>query len=76
MDPSIDQPAPSPGEEFKRGFAGDDLQPEVLRRRREFAGTSMHLSNAIKDVYAQYDAERGQSPRRAASHFLHRLARR
>ena len=58
MDPSIDQPAPSPGPEFKRGFLVMTFSPKFFGGVAEFAGTSVHLSNAIKDVYAQYDAER------------------
>ena len=58
MDPSIDQPAPSPGAEFKRGFLVMTYSPKFFGGAAEFAGTSVHLSNAIKDVYAQYDAER------------------
>ena len=58
MDPSIDQPAPSPGEGFKRGFVVMTFSPKFFGGAAEFAGTSVHLSNAIKDIYAQYDAER------------------
>jgi hypothetical protein len=58
MDPSIDQPAPSPGTEFKRGFLVMAYSPKFFVGAAEFAGTSVHLSNAIKDVYAQYDSER------------------
>jgi len=66
MDPSIDQPAPSPGEGFKRGFVVMTFSPKFFGGAAEFAGTSVHLSNAIKDVYAQYEAEkanhRGELP--------------
>ena len=66
MDPSIDQPAPSPGEGFKRGFVVMTFSPKFFGGAAEFAGTSVHLSNAIKDIYAQYDTEkadhRGELP--------------
>ena len=66
MDPSLDQPAPSPGEGFKRGFVVATFSPKFLGGVAEFASASIHLANAIKDVYAQYDAEkanhRGQLP--------------
>jgi hypothetical protein len=66
MDPSIDQPAPSPGEGFKRGFVVMAYSPKFFGGAAEFAGTSVHLSNAIKDVYAQYEVEkanhRGELP--------------
>ena len=66
MDPSLDQPAPSPGEGFKRGFVVATFSPKFFGGVAEFASASIHLANAIKDVYAQYEAEkanhRGQLP--------------
>jgi hypothetical protein len=66
MDPSIEQPAPSPGEGFKRGFVVMTFSPKFFGGAAEFAGTSVHLSNAIKDIYAQYEGEkanhRGELP--------------
>jgi hypothetical protein len=58
MDPSHDQPAPMPGEGFKRGFVVMTFSPKFFGGAAEFASTSIHISNAIKDVYAQYEAER------------------
>ena len=58
MDPSLDQPAPSPGEGFKRGFVVTTFSPKFFGGVAEFASASIHLSNAIKDVYAQYEAEK------------------
>lgn len=58
MDPSLDQPAPSPGEGFKRGFVVATFSPKFFGGVAEFASASIHLANAIKDVYAQYDAEK------------------
>ena len=66
MDPSLEQPAPSPGEGFKRGFVVATFSPKFFGGVAEFTSASIHLANAIKDVYAQYDAEkanhRGQLP--------------
>jgi hypothetical protein len=66
MDPSLDQPAPSPGEGFKRGFVVATYSPKFFGGVAEFASASIHLSNAIKDIYAQYETERashaGQLP--------------
>jgi hypothetical protein len=59
MDPSLDQPAPSPGEGFKRGFVVATYSPKFFGGVAEFASASIHLANAIKDVYAQYEAEKG-----------------
>jgi hypothetical protein len=50
MDPSIDQPAPSPGEGFKRGFVVMAYSPKFFGGAAEFACTSVHRSNAIMDV--------------------------
>ena len=66
MDPSLEQPAPSPGEGFKRGFVVATYSPKFFGGVAEFASASIHLANAIKDIYAQYEAEkanhRGQLP--------------
>lgn len=58
IDPSLNQPAPSPGEEFKRGFAVMVFSPKFFGGAVEFGSASIHLSNAIKDIYAQYEAEK------------------
>ena len=66
MDPSLDQPAPSPGDGFRRGFVVATFSPKFFGGVAEFASASIHLANAIKDIYAQYEAEkanhRGQLP--------------
>jgi hypothetical protein len=58
IDPSLNQPAPSPGEEFKRGFAVMVFSPKFFGGAVEFGSASIHLSNAIKDIYAQYETEK------------------
>jgi hypothetical protein len=50
IDPSLNQPAPSPGEEFKRGFAVMVFSPKFFGGAVEFGSASIHLSNAIKDI--------------------------
>ena len=62
MDPSLDQPAPSPGEGFKRGFVVATYSPKFFGGVAEFASASIHLANAIKDVYAQYEADKANHP--------------
>ena len=54
-------PAPSPGEGFKRGFVVMVYSPKFFGGAAEFASASIHLSNAIKDVYAQYEAGKGSN---------------
>lgn len=58
MDASIDRPAPSPGEGFKRGFVVMTFSPKFFGGAAEFASASIHLSNAIKEVYVQYEIDR------------------
>jgi hypothetical protein len=58
MDPSLEQAAPLPGEGFKRGFVVMTYSPKFFGGVAEFASASIHLSNAIKEVYASYEAEK------------------
>ena len=62
MDPSLDRKAPYPGEEFKRGFVMMVFSPMYFGGAVEFASASIHLGNAIKDLYAQYVAGKGAHP--------------
>ena len=73
MDTTLDQRAPLPGDGFKRGFVVTVFSPKFFGGVAEFAGNSIHLSNAIKEVYAQYVAIKGQS-RQAAGDCLHRFS--
>lgn len=56
MDPGLERPAPSPGEDFKRGFVVMTYSPKFFGGAAEFASASIHLSNAIREVYAAYEA--------------------
>ena len=58
MDASIDKAAPLPGEGFKRGFVVMAYSPKFFGGAVELASASIHMSNAIKEVYAQYEADR------------------
>jgi len=60
MDASLEQPAPSPGEGFKRGFVVATYSPKFFGGVVEFASASIHLSNAVKDIYAQYEVEKSK----------------
>jgi hypothetical protein len=62
IDPSLDRAAPSPGEGFKRGFVVMTFSPRFFGGAAEFSSASIHLSNAIKDVYAQWESQRGHHP--------------
>ena len=58
MDTSIDKAAPLPGEGFKRGFVVMAYSPKFFGGAVELASASIHMSNAIKEVYAQYEADK------------------
>jgi hypothetical protein len=62
MDPDLQTPAPSPGVGSKRGFVMRVYSQKFLGGAAEFSGNSIHLSNAFKDVYAEWEAERGNHP--------------
>jgi len=66
MDPSLETAAPLPGDGFKRGFVMMAFSPKFFGGAAEFASASIHLSNAIKEVYAEYEAQkashRGELP--------------
>ncbi len=58
MDASIERAAPLPGEGFKRGFVVMTFSPKFFGGAAEFSSASIHLANAVKDVFAQYEADR------------------
>jgi hypothetical protein len=59
IDPSLDQAAPSPGEGFKRGFVVMTYSQKFFGGAAEFSSASIHLSNAMKDIYSAWETERG-----------------
>mgnify|MGYP000022018405 CR=1 FL=1 len=61
IDPSIDTAAPFPGEGFKRGFIVMTFSPKFFGGAAEFASASAHISNAIKEVYAAYEAAKADN---------------
>lgn len=62
MDPSLERAAPLPGEDFKRGFVVMAYSPKFFGGLAEFSGASIHLSNAMKDVYAAYEEAKADNP--------------
>src|SRR4029077_21254191 len=53
MDPSLQQQAPRPGDDFRRGFVLQAFSPKYLSGVAELASSAIHLCNVIKDVYEQ-----------------------
>ena len=64
IDPSLDRAAPSPGEDFKRGFAVTAYSPKFFGGAVEFSPASIHLSNAIRELYAAYEEQSGKTENR------------
>jgi len=62
IDPSLERAAPSPGEGFKRGFVVMAFSPKFFGGAAENSSASIHLSNAIKDVYAQWESQKSRHP--------------
>lgn len=59
IDPSLDRVAPSPGEDFKRGFVVSAFSQKFFGGAVEFSSASIHLSNAVRDLYAAFEEQSG-----------------
>jgi hypothetical protein len=64
IDPSLDRTAPNPGEDFKRGFVVTAFSQKFFGGAVEFASASIHLSNAIRDIYAAFEEQGGRPENR------------
>jgi hypothetical protein len=64
IDPSLEHVAPSPGDGFKRGFVVMCFSPKFFGGAVEMSGASLHLSNAIRDIYARFKEEEGKPENR------------
>lgn len=62
IDPAIDCAAPKPGDNFKRGFVVTVYSQQYFGGAVEFSSSSMHLSAAISDMYAAWEAQRAEHP--------------
>lgn len=56
-DANLSTPAAQPSEKHKRGFKVNVYSEKTLGGLVEFAGASMHLSNAISEVYEAYEQD-------------------
>jgi hypothetical protein len=59
IDPSTTSPAPKPSEDHKRGFILGVYSKNLFGGVAEISGTSNVLANVIKNLYAQFEAEKG-----------------
>lgn len=62
IDPSLDRAAPSPGEGFKRGFVLAIYSKKFFGGAVELSSASIHMGNAIREVYAAYEETRKDHP--------------
>jgi hypothetical protein len=62
MDTSLDRAAPSPGNGFKRGFVLAVYSQKFFGGFAELSSASIHMGNAIREVYSVFEAERGSHP--------------
>jgi len=62
IDPSLDHAAPSPGEGFKRGFVLAVYSRKFFGGLAELASVSLHMGNAVREVYQVFEAQRGDHP--------------
>jgi hypothetical protein len=62
MDPALDRAAPSPGNGFKRGFVLAVYSQKFLGGVAELSSASIHMGNAIREVYSDFEAQRGSHP--------------
>jgi hypothetical protein len=64
IDPALDKPAPQPDATYKRGFVAAANSPKFFGGTVELASASMHLSNAIREVYAVFEEQAGRTENR------------
>jgi hypothetical protein len=62
MDPALDRAAPSPGNGFKRGFVLAVYSQKFFGGLAELSSASIHMGNAIREVYSDFEAQRGSHP--------------
>ncbi len=62
IDPSLDHMAPNPGADFRRGFVLAVFSQKFFGGFAELSSASIHMSNAIREVYQQFEADQGKYP--------------
>lgn len=64
IDPAIDKVAQQPDPAYKRGFVVMAYSAKFFGGAVEFASASIHLSNAIRDLYAAFEEQNGKAENR------------
>ena len=70
---ALDRAAPCPGEGFKRGFVLAVYSQKFFGGLAELSSASIHIGNAIREVYADFEARARQPSGPGAGGRLHRL---
>jgi hypothetical protein len=65
FDASLSQPAPKPSENHKRGFAVRLFSKGAFGGVVELSGTSMHLCNAVNDLYTAFEVDKAKNAGKA-----------
>ena len=73
IDPSLERAAPCPGEGFKRGFVLAVYSQKFFGGLAELSSASIHMGNAIRELYADFERERAQPSWPGPGDRLHRL---
>lgn len=61
-DPSLTEAAPKPSDSHKRGFEINLFSQSLFGGVVVMTASSMHINNAINEVYEQYEAQRAANP--------------
>jgi len=62
IDPSLDRSGPCPDEGFKRGFVLSVFSQKFFGGLVELSSASIHMGNAIREIYQAFEADRGNHP--------------
>ncbi len=62
IDASLEHAAPSPGPNFKRGFVVNVYSRKHFEGLAELSSASLHMGNAMREVYMQFQDQRGNNP--------------
>jgi len=62
IDPSLDRSGPCPDEGFKRGFVLSIFSQKFFGGLVELSSASIHMGNAIREIYQAFEADRGNHP--------------
>ncbi|HZT24128.1 MAG TPA: hypothetical protein VFA57_00375 [Pseudolabrys sp.] len=64
IDPTLDRIAQQPDPAYKRGFVVMAFSQKFFGGAVEFSSASIHLSNAIRDLYAAFEEQSGKAENR------------